>query len=187
MTRKSKFADFGVYRTRPLPTGDLRGRFLITKRLIRDTRRALVSFAIAGLYDGGHEGMTFWAGREVEGAAVLLQVIVPNADHSSGRVLASRDAVGRAAREARSSGLGILCQVHSHPGWDGRHSDGDDALILLPFEGMLSIVVPYFGAMFDSISRCCVHQFQARQWVLCSSESVERNFTIIPPVVDLRG
>lgn len=186
MTRKSKLADFGVYRTRPLPTGELHGRFLITESLIRDTRRALVSFATAGLYDGGHEGMAFWAGREVEGATILLQVIVPECDHSSGRVMASREAVGRAARAARSAGLGILCQIHSHPGWDGRHSDGDDDLILLPFEGMLSVVVPFFGAMFSSITRCCVHQFQASRWVLCSSESVVRNFTIVPPMVDLR-
>jgi len=34
--------------------------------------------------------------------------------------------------------MGILCQVHSHPGSDTRHSDGDDELVLLPFEGMLS-------------------------------------------------
>lgn len=187
MSRKSRFSDFGVYRTRPLPTGELRGHFLITKRLIRDTRRALATFAIAGMHDGGHEGMAFWAGREVEGTTVLLQVIVPDCDHASGRVLASREAVGHAARAARAAGLGILCQVHSHPGWDGRHSDGDDELILLPFEGMLSIVVPFYGAMFNSIGRVCVHQFQAGRWVLCSSESVAHNFTIISPTVDLRG
>lgn len=186
MIRKSKLSDFGVYRTRPLPTGELHGRFLITDSLIHDTRHALVSFATAGLDDGGHEGMAFWAGREVEGATILLQVIVPDCDHSSGRVMASREAVGHAARAARSAGLGILCQVHSHPGWDGRHSDGDDDLILLPFEGMLSVVVPFFGAMFSSMTRCCVHQFQTGRWVLCSRESVVRNFTIVSPVVDLR-
>jgi hypothetical protein len=119
MMRKSKLADFGVYRTRPLPTGELHGRFLITESLIRDTRRALVSFATAGLYDGGHEGMTFWAGREVEGATILLQVIVPECDHSSGRVMASREAVWSCCTccALRWSGHSMSDPLPSRMGW----------------------------------------------------------------------
>jgi proteasome lid subunit RPN8/RPN11 len=178
-----------VYRTRPLPMGDLRGSFILAESVLPGTREALVSFALGGIHDGGHEGMAFWAGRESQefGATVILEVIIPDAEHSNQRVMASAEAVGNASRVARSHGLGILCQVHSHPGQDARHSDGDDRLILLPFEGMLSIVVPEFGIHFTQFSHASVHQFQDGRWVLCSAASVSANVTIVPARVDLRA
>ena len=48
-----------VYRMRPLPIGRLEGQFLIAEPLIAATREALVSFALAGLRDGGHEGLVY--------------------------------------------------------------------------------------------------------------------------------
>lgn len=66
------------------------------------------------------------------------------------------------------------------------HSDGDDELVLLPFENMLSIVAPHFGQRFNDLAGARVHQFQDGRWVLCSPESVTRNVIIIPSAVDLR-
>jgi len=179
--------DGQVYRTQPLPTGDLRGLFLLSEAVITATREALVSFAIAGIRDGGHEGLTFWAGREIGDATLILQAIVPDADHSQQRIIASKSAVGNAARAARACRLGIVCQVHSHPGSDARHSDGDDKLVLLPFEGMLSIIVPDFGIRFGSLKGSCVHQYQAGKWVLCSPQSVKAGILVVSPKVDLRA
>jgi hypothetical protein len=147
MKRKYTAVEIDSYRTHPLPRGELRGSFVLAESIIAVTREALISFALAGIHDGGHEGITFWAGREANGVTCILQAIVPDADHSSQRVMASAKAVGMAARVARRNNLGILCQVHSHPGKDARHSDGDDNLILLPFDGMLSIVIPFFGCI----------------------------------------
>ena len=145
--------------------------------MIEATRDGLTSFALAGIRDGGHEGMAFWAGYEAGDATVILQAIVPNAAHSNQKIMASAAAVGDAARAARHHGLGILCQVHWHPGDDARHSDGDDELVLLPFEGMLSIVVPNFGLQFDGLDIACIHQFQSGRWVLCSAGD---QFGLIP-------
>jgi proteasome lid subunit RPN8/RPN11 len=184
---KPEWSDPPVYRTRPLPVGELRGSFLLAQSAIAATREALTSFALSGIRDGGHEGMAFWAGRETDGSTCILQVIVPDADHSDQRVMASAEAVGIAARTARRHGLGILCQVHSHPGSDARHSDGDDDLVLLPFEGMLSIVVPNFGLYFNGLNNACVHQFQDGKWVLCSAKSVPANMIVVPSCVDLRA
>jgi proteasome lid subunit RPN8/RPN11 len=181
------WSDPPVYRRRPLPVGELRGSFLLAQSIIAATREALTSFALAGIRDGGHEGMVFWAGREADGSACILQTVVPDADHSAQMVMASAEAVGSAAREARKNGLGIICQVHSHPGSDARHSDGDDDLVLLPFEGMLSIVVPGFGLHFNSLDEACVHQFQGAKWVLCTADSVATGIIVVPPCVDLRG
>lgn len=176
-------------RTLPLPVGDLRGSFILAESVIPATREALLSFALAGIEDGGHEGMAFWAGCESQefGSTVILGVIIPDAEHSNQRVIASAEAVGKAARLARAHGLGVLCQVHSHPGQDTRHSDGDDRLILLPFEGMLSIVVPEFGIHFAQLREASVHQFQDGRWVLCSAASVAAKMLNVPARVDLRA
>lgn len=176
-----------VHRTRPLPAGELRGTFLLAQPIIAATREGLIGFALAGIREGGHEGMVFWAGRETADCTLILQAIVPNAAHSNQRVMASARAVGDAARVGRRNGLGILCQVHSHPGDDARHSDGDDELVLLPFEGMLSIVASNFGLDFNNLSNAGVHQFQNGRWVLCSSASVASNVIVVPSAVDLRA
>lgn len=175
-----------VYRTRSLPHGEVRGLFFVTESVVGATRDALVSFALSGIYDGGHEGIVYWAGREMPNCTVFLHAIVPRAEHSWGRVMVSREEIGRTQRSARAKKLGILCQVHSHPGDDARHSDGDDDLVLLPFEGMLSIVAPRFGADVRGIEDLTVHQFQDGRWVLCSRSSVNECFVVVPAVTDLR-
>jgi hypothetical protein len=146
--------------------------------------KALASFNAPGA--DGNEGITFLAGRELNDIQIFLQVIVPPADAGWGHVFVDQAAVGAAQRVARSSRLGILCQVHSHPGDDTRHSDGDDDLILLPFERMLSIVVPEYGRNFNHINQASVHQFQRGRWVLCDAASIEKNFYIVNEAVDIR-
>jgi len=54
-------------------------------------------------------------------------------------------------RAARRLGLAVMAQVHSHPGADTRHSDGDDELIVLPREGMFSLVIGRYGASGDVV------------------------------------
>ena len=181
------YGDPPVYRTRALPKTDLIGSYFVPAEVLSATQRALQQFALDGIRDGGHEGMVFWAGRESGQHTMLLQVVVPDAEHDHGRVHSSESAVGSAARAARAYGLGILCQVHSHPGSDTRHSDGDDDLVLLPFEGMLSIVVPNFGLIFESIAQASVHQFQEGHWALCSAASVENGIKVFPSEVNLRA
>ena len=90
-----------VYRMRPLPIGRLEGQFLIAEPLIAATREALVSFALAGIRDSGHEGLVYWVGRERGPLRVLLSVVVPNSDHAAGRVMVSEREVGRLGRRVR--------------------------------------------------------------------------------------
>lgn len=178
--------DRPVYRSRPLRCGELHGLFLVAEPVLTATREALVSFALAGLDDGGHEGIVYWAGREAEDCTVFMQAVVPVAEHSYGRVTVNEEEIGRTQRAARRHKCGILCQVHSHPGSDTRHSDGDDDMVLLPFEGMLSIVAPRFGLGLHCIADVSVHQFQEGAWVLCSPESVSRGLIVVPTICDLR-
>lgn len=184
---KGEYTDnWGVYRKTLLQHGELRGTYLIAEPVIGSTREALTSFALAGIYDGGHEGIVYWAGRELGDATVFLQAIVPNAEHSRGKVFVNKHEIGRTERVARERRLGLLCQVHSHPGSDARHSEGDDQLVLLPFEGMLSIVAPHFGLTFTGIEQACVHQYQGGQWVLCTAESIKKGIYVVSSSHDLR-
>ncbi len=175
-----------VHRLKPLHTATLRGRFLVPDFLISATRDILVDFALQGISDGGHEGIVYWAGRQDDDVTVFLSAVVPAARHGPQGVFVDERAVGAMARAARGLQCGILSQIHSHPGRDCRHSDGDDDLVLMPFEGMLSIVLPRFGIDFSGIAEACVHQFQDRRWVLCTASSVGESLMVLPPITDLR-
>ncbi len=60
-------------------------------------------------------------------------------------------------------------------------------MIFMPFEGMLSIVVPDYGHLglrpLDSLG---VHQFQRGVWVVCDPATVKANFLTIDNAIDLR-
>lgn len=165
-----------LMRRRPLPRGRLRGRYWMSDDLLVETRRALATFDEAGRGDGGHEGICFWAGLEGLDVTRLEAVIVPVARHEPLGVFVSAVEFANAAEKAHGMSLGILAQVHSHPGADTRHSDGDDELVVMPFENMLSVVAPFYGRTLRSISDLSVHQFQDHRWVLCSAESILSNF-----------
>ena len=165
-----------VYRTRPLPRGALRGRYKLAPNLIDDTQQALRTFFDAGRHEKGHEGLCYWAGREFANLTCLEAVVVPIAEHEKYGVFVSESAFADVARRARAMGLGVLAQVHSHPDRDTRHSDGDDDLVVMPFESMLSLVAPNYGRFLRAITDFSVHQYQDRRWVLCDRESVSASF-----------
>jgi proteasome lid subunit RPN8/RPN11 len=175
-----------LYRNRPLPKGDLKGRFLIARPLIEATRDALTSIAMDGLPTGGHEGLVYWAGRETDGGVSFLSVVIPESDHGPQHVMVPGPEVSRASKRMREYNLSLLAQVHSHPGDDARHSDGDDELVLMPFDGMLSVVAPNFGRGVECLRDLTFHQYQGEKWVLCSTDSVRRNIEVIPTVMDIR-
>ena len=106
----------------------------------------------------------------------LESVVVPVANCKRFGVFVSAAAFGEVARSARSMDLGILAQVHSHPGQNTCHSDDDDDLVVMPFENMLSLVAPNYGRTLSSLMDFSIHQFQDHRWVLCDSESISVSF-----------
>lgn len=176
----------GVMRTTPLPKGELHGRYLVTEQVLQVTRKELRRFALAGIQDGGHEGLVLWGGYLMEGMTAVITVIRPRVEHSRGRVHVDEGAFAAAVQEIRGAGLVLVGQVHSHPGSDTRHSDGDDELIALPTEGLLSIVAPAYGTEFQTLGDASVHQFQDGRWVMCSPKSVDDQMTVAPAWIDAR-
>ena len=157
-----------VYRLRPLPEVPARGRLVVAEQVLAATSSILTSFSGE---DGSHEGIAFWLGRTIDGDTYVVSAMRPEAEHTPGSVSASESAVGAVSRRARALGLGVVAQVHSHPGAETRHSDGDDDLVLMPFDGMYSLVVASYGrGSFDPASGLGVHQFQAGRWVAVSDK-----------------
>lgn len=152
-----------VHRTTPLPRSPNRGKLLVGSEVAEATRRALQEFNGT---DGRHEGLVYWLGRRVGDDTLVLSLIVPPSDHGPQHVFIAANDVGPMSRRARGAGLAVIAQVHSHPGSDTRHSDGDDHLILMPFEGMFSLVLANYGdGQVDPARGAGLHQYQIGQWV----------------------
>jgi proteasome lid subunit RPN8/RPN11 len=165
-----------LHRTKPLPTGPAAGRLVVPVSVLRRTQELL---AEAGARRPAHEGMVWWAGRLAGTDTLVLTCIVPTVNSGPQHVFADEAAVRSAARATRQLRLGVVAQVHSHPGDDTRHSDGDDELVLMPFDGMFSVVVARYGAgSILPASGASVHQYQDGRWVMVSDS--ETALVVVP-------
>jgi hypothetical protein len=152
-----------VHRKTILPRAEARGNLVVAEPILASTSAALRQFSGQ---DGRHEGLVLWLGRWLGHDTCVIGCHVPESDHGWGSVFLDEAAVGHAGRVARRLRLGVVAQVHSHPGSDTRHSEGDDQLILLPRPGMFSLVVANYG---DGAMRpengAGLHQYQDGRWV----------------------
>lgn len=170
--------------TVPLAVGEMRGIVKISEAALHAIEAQLPTYRGP---DGDHEGIALLAGREVGGTVLLTTALFPEADHRKAYVRTSDQAFADASRAARTHGLGILGQVHSHPGASAIHSTGDDLMVRPRFDGMLSIVVPHYGSYgMRPLAMLGVHQFVEGRWQLATPESVRHGFTVLPNSIDLR-
>lgn len=170
-----------VHRLTPLPRGVARGRLLVCAAVLPSTRDRLRN---SRGDDGRHEDLVLWAGRTVGNDVLVAAALFPETSHGWGFVSLTEKATGAAARAGRRHGLAVLAQVHSHPGSDTRHSDGDDKLVLMPFEGMFSLVVGHYGDGSVMPSEGAgLHQFQDGRWiqVIDATEAL----IVIPEAIDV--
>ncbi|MGY0389437.1 Mov34/MPN/PAD-1 family protein [Nocardioides sp. WG-D5] len=167
-----------VHRLTALPQAISRGRLLVAENVIAPTRAALLAASTAGEAD---EGLVLWLGRNDRDTSIILSCATPRTTSSWGSVSADESTIGSVMTAARQVGLGVLAQVHSHPGWDTRHSDGDDELVFMPYEAMFSLVVGEYGA--GSIlpeAGAGLHQYQDGRWVQVTNLNA---FVVVPPMV----
>lgn len=156
-----------AYRRTPLPTAGARGHLIVAQQVVAPTVDALRA---SGGSDGPHEGLVLWLGRSAGTSTVVLSVVVPMTNHARQKVLCDEHAVGLAARAAHAVELGVVAQVHSHPGGDTRHSDGDDQLVLMPFENMFSLIVGHYGHGNLLPPAAGLHQYQDGRWVQVTND-----------------
>lgn len=167
-----------------LPSRPLRGRVLITEAALRGCEGLLPTYR--GL-DGDHEGIVFLCGRELGDMQLLTTAIAPRCDHRPRRVMCDEGHIEEVVARAHAHQLGVLAQVHSHPGAFTEHSEGDDEMVLMPFEGMISIVVSHYAHYgLLPLESLGIHQYQDGGWVTAERDSVASAITIVPGTADLR-
>lgn len=164
-----------VHRLTELPELPARGRLIVSEGVIPPTRAAIQASSTDSRPD---EGLVLWLGRNIEDTSLVLACAAPRTTHDWGRVHVDETAVGTAASAARAHGLGVIAQVHSHPGKDTRHSDGDDQLVLLPYESMFSLVIADYGlGSIHPTEGAGLHQFQDGRWIKVANHDA---FVVVP-------
>jgi proteasome lid subunit RPN8/RPN11 len=168
-----------LHRTKPLPRRPAVGTLLVPDTVLARTRALLQN---AGNHLARHEGLVWWLGRHIDHDTIVLACHAPACTSGRQYVRADAAATGAAARAARALRLGIVAQVHSHPGSDTRHSDGDDDLILMPYEGMFSLVVANYGdGSLLPHEGAGLHQFQNGEWT--QTDPTQPALLVIPAEV----
>lgn len=158
-----------VHRTRSLARSRAVGHLLVPESVVIRTAELLSE---PGAWLPPHEALVWWLGRHADGDTLVLACHRPRCDSGPQHVWAHESATGAAARAARAHRLGIVAQVHSHPGADTRHSDGDDDLILMPYNGMFSLVVSNYGSgSLLPEHGAGLHQYQGGRWVLTETDA----------------
>jgi proteasome lid subunit RPN8/RPN11 len=167
-----------------LPARPLRGRVLLTDAAVRGCEDLLPTYRGT---DGDHEGIVFLCGRELGDIQLLTTAIAPRCDHGPRHVACDERQIEEVVAVAHAHRLGVLAQVHSHPGPFTEHSEGDDEMVLMPFERMVSIVVPHYAHhRLPPLENLGVHQYQDGRWVTVEPATVAAGIIVIPGDVDLR-
>jgi hypothetical protein len=152
----------------------------ITDELAQKTAKLLHSFALRR----PSEGVVYWFGIESSNKAVVTTLVVPDADTESGAVRTSVEANARAISVIIGTPLVYVGQAHSHPGAYVRHSHVDDECTFAQFEGVISIVVPWFGKNGLNINECGVYRHIGGGFQRV--KNVEEHLVILPAFADLR-
>jgi hypothetical protein len=127
-----------------------------------------------------HEGVVYWAGRHVGDQLFVLTCLQPFAATTAGSFSTSARSNAEAIVTMARSEVTLLAQVHSHPGWLVDHSGGDDRDALMPFEGLLSIIVPnYAQDGLLPLTKCGVHVFTQSRFKRLTVDEVTSRFRVV--------
>lgn len=162
-------------------TGQKLPTIFIANELAQETAELLNSFA----HRRPAEGVVYWFGIECSDVAVVTTLIVPDADTSDGTVRTSAQANGAAIRVVVDTPLVYLGQAHSHPTWNVGHSSVDDADTFARCDGVISVVVPWFGRYGLRLADCGVHRHIGGRFIRV--KNMTEHLRLIPGLADLRS
>ena len=170
-------------RHKSIPTGN--GTVYLCESVLKQSIETLSSSGNAVEH---HEGIVYWAGRRYGLDSLVTTCIAPAATATYGSFKTSSYTNAKVVMWLAREELELLGQVHSHPGSFVDHSQGDDELALMPFEGFLSIVIPHYGQQgIWPLTQCGVHRFEAGQFRRLSTKELEKSFRVIPDFCDIRA
>lgn len=163
------------------PGGPAAGKLLVAEQVLAPSQAALQA---SSHKHEPHEGLVFWIGRTIGADTLVLSVVAVPTDHRRGGVFVNEHTVAATGRAAREAGLGLVAQVHSHPGPDTRHSAGDNQLITMPFHGMFSLIVADYGqGSLLPAHGAGLHQYQHGRWVHLTTDAM----VIVPALTSTGG
>lgn len=167
-----------------LPVRELQGEWFMTEGTVAAAERLLPTYRGP---DGDHEGILFLLGRQAGNVSIITTVLAPDADHGPGHVICTETQVAHATTAAHDQRLGMLGQLHTHGRGSTEHSQGDDTLVLMPFDGMLSLIAPWYGHVgLRPLHGLGIHQHQHGKWVLIHPNSARHHLQLLPDSIDLR-
>jgi hypothetical protein len=152
----------------------------LTDELARKTAEVLKSFATAR----PAEGVVYWFGIESATSAVVTSLMVPDAESGSGYVRTSVQANAEVVSRIAGTRLVYIGQAHSHPGVNVEHSETDDVDTFACFDGVISVVVPWFGRYGFHLIDCGVYRHIGGQFR--QIRNVDQHIQILPSFIDLR-
>lgn len=137
-----------------------------------------------------HEGIVYWAGREARnGDWIVTTCIAPHAVTTPGSYRTTSVGNAEAICAMNRENVQLIAQVHSHPGRMVDHSAGDEIGALMPFDGFISVVVPYYGVrgMWPlDVMGCGVHEYSRHGFRRLRDPEVGDRFGLLRDFLDLR-
>jgi hypothetical protein len=134
-----------------------------------------------------HEGIVYWAGISTASAWMIVTTLVPDAETTPGSYRTSVRANAYVIKAVSELRLQLLAQVHGHPTDWVNHSEGDNTGAFMPYDGFLSVVLPWYGSQgMLPLEKCGIHRFGDGHFINLDSQAVERQFVVVPSSVDLR-
>ena len=152
----------------------------LTDELARKTAEMLNSFAMAR----PAEGVVYWFGIESATSAVVTSLMVPDAETGAGYLRTSVQANAEVVSRIAGTRLVYIGQAHSHPGVNVEHSETDDVDTFACFDGVISVVVPWFGRYGFHLIDCGVYRHIGGQFR--QIRNVDQHIQILPSFIDLR-
>lgn len=136
---------------------------------------------------GNHEGIVYWTGITTDKFWFITTCIAPKAVTSRGSFSTDIKANADVISFINKYGLHLLAQVHSHPGKNVNHSNGDDKNAFMPYDGFLSIIVPEYSVKgMRPLSICGIHRFTKGRFKRLSYEEIKNHFITLPLFEDMR-
>lgn len=150
----------------------------IAQDLVTQTVEALRSFG-----QNRCEGLVLWLGTSSGNEARISDAWVPPQtpirSESGVGYMVSGETLTEISRECRRRGVGLVAQVHSHPG-RAYHSDADDRYATVTTNGGFSLVVPNFGVGPARIAAWAAYRLKGSDWVEMTLREVSATFIVEP-------
>ena len=153
----------------------------LSNDLAQETARLLNSFAT----ERPSEGVVYWFGIEGPGIAVVTTLIIPDADTRYGSIHTSEQANGEVVSALVGTPLVYLGQAHSHPGSHVSHSPIDDQHTFARCDGIISVVVPWFGRYGLDVEVCGIYRHENGHFQ--QVRDIQAHLRIVPGLTDLRA